>query len=176
MTKPTSPSRRSSHDVYLEDDGSCILEVRRGDTYTLYSIDEKGNEELLTHGTSKYQGTPEDYYLDYLTGDQLNKIDLLTTKYDYSKTIKELEDIILELGPDFNFDMHHFYSLSDAEDALKQIHLFTGEESYLESAKNIEKITDALAKGGINLTAEEVANFTIGIDNTIHALEGMQGH
>lgn len=141
----TIPSTRSPYNVYLEEDGSCILEVIKGNKI-LYSIDIDGNVNLLGLNMNYLADKePEIYYLDYLDSKILNKIDILTENYNYHSIINSFNFFINKINNNYSFkefDMDMAYRFSDYQDSLKQMYELTQEKKYLNISEEFSSFTD----------------------------------
>lgn len=145
--KKTLPTRKVSHRVFLDTDhdGSCLLEVKR-QNFFLYEINSQGEERLLGENLTPYAPAiderEEDYYLDYLDGKALRKIDLLTTVFNYGEVIEGLQSLIYTIEKDYSFrdfSMEHAYLIEDFKDVLSQLASFTDDGEYFAHASEMEK-------------------------------------
>lgn len=151
MKTITKASTKSPYKVYLNlDDNGCLLEVKRNVKYLIYDIKENGNASLVASSTNPY--TPEKgqkdeiYYLDYLSVDILNKIQILTENYNYNEIILGLSKLKNEIMSDLflvqNFSMDHSYLFSDYIDALNQLSEFTYDEEYSKKVMALDVFFD----------------------------------
>jgi hypothetical protein len=143
----TLPSSKVNFKVFLEDDQTCILEVKRGDKFFIYEILESGEEKLLTTSLGPYlsQVEPEYRYLDYLSMGSLNKIDLLTSTFSYKETIDDFWVLIHKISNRYSFEDFNVEEANLIEDykaILGQLHVFTGDSEYSERLNKLTKFFD----------------------------------
>ena len=149
MNNITKKSNKSYHNVYLYDN-HCILEVRRNGLYYIYEI-ENGNATLLIEESS-VPYTPEvgkkaeDYYLDYLSCDNVQKINILTSNFDYSDLINSLIIIVKTIESNYydycDFNMQMAYVFEDVKDTLGQLAEFSQDSQYSVLYKEYESFFD----------------------------------
>lgn len=145
MNKPTLPSRKVPYKVFLDKDGSCLLEVKR-QKYYLYEISPSGDENLLTTMDTGYSPArderEEDYYLDYLNACALRKIDLLTTVFNYEEIILGINSLIQVIERKYSFrdfSMDQAYLIEDFKEVLNQLAIFTDDKEYYTRFQEMEK-------------------------------------
>lgn len=142
--KATQPSRSMPFDVYLKDNGSCILSIDwKNGNNSYYLINDIG--EILKTENIKYIAVDEeseDYYEDYLSADTIRKILVLTTVFSSETIVLAFEQykgyFACEDVNYCDFDMPHAYMFSDYVDLLKQMFEFTSDVEYAAKVKESE--------------------------------------
>jgi hypothetical protein len=146
MDQKTLPSRKAPYKIYIEDNQECILEVKRKDHFFVYEVFKNGDHALLSSGPPfQSSEVPEHYYMDYLTTDSLNKIDLLTTNFNYDKVIARLSLVIQALERDYSFrdfNMDQANAFEDYQEILGQLLAFTGDEEYKDRHSRVSQFLD----------------------------------
>lgn len=143
--KQTQPSRSVPYDVYLKDNGKCILSINwLNGHYSYYLLDDKGF--VISSEQSKYSPIEKEeseiYFEDYLSADTIRKILVLTTVFSSETIVLAFEQYSGYFScEDVNycdFDMPHAYMFSDYVDLLRQMYSFTDELEYLQKITESE--------------------------------------
>lgn len=181
----TQASTKSPYRVILnsKDNDFCILEVKRNGKYLVYEIDELGNAEMIGDSDAPYQmgkeERDENYYLDYLPGVVLNKINILTENPDLDKIyngLNEFKQKISESDYDIRtFDMQQSYLLEDYNLWIGQMKEYTQDPEYQTKLSFLEKFfSEAFYERNKHLTEEEKENIIRVLDQELNWIQTHQ--
>lgn len=161
----------------------AILEVHRASGVAVYLIEENGQSELLQTGPfdPKNGEKLEEYFVDYLPGEALRTIDVLTTNFNYDVLIgkfRTLKEVVVEgryRPSDFSMEMS--YVFVDYEDVLKQLGFLTEEDQYFQEAKKADAFfQEYFYSRERDYTSEEFEAIGQFFDKTISYLESLKSN
>jgi len=159
---------KMSHRVFLEDDGSVVLEVQ-GRGFTVYSIKDYQIEEIGNKPLTEGEDRSSDYF-DFVSGETIKSIELLTTVFDHKSLIEDLQTLkALALSSTYSyvqFDMDHANTLVDLIDATRSLNIQTDEFS--DKIVEFENFTDKFFfNKDSNFTEEDKIEVKRGFDSAI---------
>lgn len=135
---------RLSYRIFLEEDDSVLLEVR-GKGYSLYEVN---GYEINKLSNKPYSGKEEDRssdYLDFVSGETIESIELLTTVYDPKSLIDDLQNMQAVVCSNtysyVQFDMDMAETLCDGVDILKSLEVQNPNE-YQEAIQKFDKFSN----------------------------------
>ena len=103
-------------------------------------------EDSVNPYTPENGKTAEDYYLDYLSSEDLRQIDILTQNFDYSELIESLSVVLKNIENDdysyADFNMQMAYVFEDVKDSLCQLAEFLQDAKYNSLYKEYDVFFD----------------------------------